>query len=152
MQAVSQFTLRVLVVDDHDDTRRAIVRLAEQHGFSVKGVDGYATALAAVRAEPFDLMLCDIGMPERDGIDLLAAVKAIRPIRAFAVTAMGMADDVRRIKGAGFDRYFLKPFDVEEFVAAVRQVSNEVAAKREQGSIAASSDHPARREAPGVAM
>ena len=139
MHGVDRSSLRILIVDDHRDTTLAMVRLLRSDGFQAVGVSGYDAALTAVRSEPFDLLLCDIAMPGRDGYALLEALRDVRPIRAFALTGYGGQGDALKVMEGGFDRFFLKPFNVDELMAAVEGVARELQAERQgpAGSISA---------------
>ena len=121
--------LRILVVDDHVDTARMLSRLLSRSGHAVKYATDLQSAIAAARADRYDLLLCDIGLPDGDGCDLLAQVTALYPVRAVAVTGYGMPGEIDRYKSAGFDACLLKPYDFEH----MGQVIAEVTASAAQG-------------------
>lgn len=115
--------LRVLIVDDNamNIVLAQTVLLAE--GFVVETADGAAAALQQVALFRPDLILMDIQMPGRDGLDLTRALKAdpvTRPIRIVAFTAFAMRGDEARMRAAGCDGYLSKPIDVKQFGAQVR--------------------------------
>jgi chemosensory pili system protein ChpA (sensor histidine kinase/response regulator) len=66
----------VLVVEDHSDTRNAVVKLLERHGYEAVGVVGGREALAYLREAMPELVLLDCQMPLMDGLDLLRAMRA----------------------------------------------------------------------------
>ena len=123
-----QLPLRILVVDDHVDTAKMLARLLSQSGHTVRYATGYHSAVAAAQAEPCDLLLCDIGLQDGDGCDLLAQVMAMYPVKSVAVSGYGMPGEVDRFKSAGFNAYLLKPYDfrrVGEVIAEVMDVQRQ---------------------------
>ena len=108
----------VLVVDDDAGILRSLQRALTLEGFSPRTADGGLAALNAVRRQPPDVMILDIGMPDVDG----AAVA--RRLRAdghdFPICVLSARDEVTdRVAGleAGADDYVVKPFALEELVA-----------------------------------
>src|SRR5438874_11965190 len=63
--------LRILVVEDHEDTLRVMVRLLELAGHSVRTAGGVGEALEAASGEAFDLIISDVGLPEGRGLDVM---------------------------------------------------------------------------------
>jgi DNA-binding response OmpR family regulator len=121
--------MRLLLVED-DPMIGGAVRTGLLHaGFTVDWVRDGTAALAACAAEPFDLVLLDLGLPGRDGIEVLQALRrAGRRLPVIVITAREGVD--QRIAGldAGADDYVVKPFDVAELAARVRAV-----ARRDRG-------------------
>ena len=115
--------LRILVVDDHVDTARMLSRLLSWSGHVVRYATAFKSAVAAARAERFDLLLCDIGLPDGDGCDLLEQVTALYPVKAVAVTGYGMPGEIDRYKSAGFDACLLKPYDFEHMGQVIAEVT-----------------------------
>ena len=114
----------ILLVEDHADTATVIRRLLDRVGHRVRVAEGYAVARrVALQDGPFDLLLCDIGLPDGDGCDLLAEIREMYPVRAIAVTAYGMRRDVERCVHAGFDRHLLKPVDSTLLLSAIEQLT-----------------------------
>jgi CheY-like chemotaxis protein len=115
--------LRILLVDDHHGTLEVLNRLLTRDGHHVRTAESLAAALAGARAERFDVLLTDIGMPDGDGCNLLAEIRALYPVWAIAVTAYGIPGDVKRIMAAGFDQFLLNPVDLADLRAAVAVVA-----------------------------
>jgi two-component system CheB/CheR fusion protein len=80
---------KVLVVEDHADTAAMASRMVRLVGFDVAVAADFRSAAAAARAARYDVLLCDIGLPDGDGYALLAEVRAMYPVRAVAVTGYG---------------------------------------------------------------
>ncbi len=113
---------RILVVDD-DGHIREVVRVAlEQGGFGVVEATDGATALKAFAAEPFDLVVLDIVMPEVDGLEVCRQIRA--RARTPIVFLSSRDDEIDRVLGLelGGDDYLSKPFSPRELLARVKAV------------------------------
>lgn len=114
---------RVLVVEDHDDTRRLIKRLL-QPPHHVVTASGPGDALHAARQHDFDVFLLDINLAgHHDGVDLLHKLRALpnaTDTPAVAVTAYALPEDRTRLLEAGFDDYLSKPFVREQLTNRLR--------------------------------
>jgi two-component system CheB/CheR fusion protein len=117
--------LRLLVVDDDADGRDAVTTVLEQGGAQVTAVSSVVDALAFLDVEaPPDVLVSDIGMPIRDGYDLIREVRK-RPaekggsVPALALTAYAAAEDREKTAAAGFQSYLAKPAAPAELVTRV---------------------------------
>ena len=113
--------MAILVVDDDAGLRRALRRVLVSSGFDVEIASDGADALARLRQKPFDLVVLDVMMPERDGIEVCERLRAQGD--SLPVLMLTARDAVRdRVTGleAGADDYLVKPFANEELVARVR--------------------------------
>lgn len=117
--------MKVLVADDHGIVRHGLTQLiADAFAPSeIVDVDRGAAVIDAVRAEPWDLVVLDIGLPDRDGIDVLKAVKALRPQQRVLMLSLHPEDHfaVRALK-AGAAGYVSKDRAAEDLVGAIRTV------------------------------
>ncbi|PYJ12208.1 MAG: hypothetical protein DMF06_00355 [Verrucomicrobia bacterium] len=106
--------MNILLVEDHQDTQRVLSTLLKHSGHQILVASNYLQALRLlVRTQP-EVLLCDLGLPDGDGLDLVAKAKMQRPgIKTIAVT--GRASDEEREIGlkAGFDHYVTKPLDFQ---------------------------------------
>jgi two-component system CheB/CheR fusion protein len=114
---------KVLVVEDHHDSATLVSRVVWSAGFEVAVAENYQAALHAARADQFDVIVCDIGLPDGDGCDLLTEVKAMYGVRGVAMTGYGYEADRRRCELAGFEAFLLKPVSLEDLEATVRAVA-----------------------------
>ena len=114
--------LRLLLVEDHADTRRVLTRLLESFGYKISAAGSVAEALELLQAGEFDAVMSDIGLPDGTGYDVIAQAKALRAVQGVALTGYGMSEDVRRSKEAGFDFHLTKPIDVAELRTVLRQL------------------------------
>jgi len=115
--------LRILLVDDHESTLAVLKRLLRLEGHAVKATTASQYALEMARTESFDLVMTDIGLPDMDGCELLAELRAIRPIKAIALTGHGLPDEVSEIQKAGFDEILVKPIDFDALMQTVGRVA-----------------------------
>ena len=124
--------MRALVVEDDAGIAGGLQASLKQAGYAVDVCGTLASAWAALSVEPFDVMLLDLGLPDGDGLDLLARVRRQPPPEAgrtrwprphMPVLIMTARDGVSdRITGLdeGADDYIVKPFDANELLARLR--------------------------------
>jgi hypothetical protein len=108
---------RVLCVEDDLDTREMLLTVLAERQANVTGVASVDAALRQLGERHFDLLVSDLGMPARDGFDLIRTVRELPPERggaipAVALTAYASEADRARALGAGFDAFVPKPIDV----------------------------------------
>jgi CheY-like chemotaxis protein len=102
----------ILLVEDHDDTRTALSSLLRQWGHTTVPAATAEEALEFLIHARFDILLCDLGLPDGNGLEVVGKAKALHPaIKAIALTARGSGKDHREGYIAGFDHYLLKPPD-----------------------------------------
>ena len=116
--------LRLLVVDDEADAREVMRFMLERAGARVRIADSAAQAIDAIREEPPDLMISDVGMPGEDGYVLVRRLRAMengprRRLPVVALTAYASEEDTRRALGAGFDAHLSKPVDPTRLMEVV---------------------------------
>ena len=118
----AQKQLRILLVEDHRDTRHAMSRLLTHFGHQTSVADSTRRAFEMMALQRFDLVLCDIGLPDGSGYDVISKAKAEGPIKGVAITGFGTDEDIRRSKEAGFDFHLIKPVDFQELRTVLEQV------------------------------
>jgi two-component system, OmpR family, KDP operon response regulator KdpE len=112
-------TAQILIVDDEPAIRRLVRGAAERAGFAISEAATAADALALARREGCELVLLDLGLPDRDGMELVPLIKAMD--RAVIVlTARDATIEKVTALDLGADDYVVKPFDTEELLARVR--------------------------------
>ena len=104
---------RILLVEDHLDTARVFSTLLTQDGFDVTAVPTLAEALSICQKQPYELLICDIQLPDGDGTSVLQATRKHCPDVA-GIIVTGIDDDARRLaaNNAGFSEYLVKPLDI----------------------------------------
>ncbi len=119
-------SLRILAADDYPANLRIVARLLEKRGHTVETVTTGAAAAAAVLASPYDLVLMDCRMPEMDGYDATALIRASEAGRRrtpiIALTANDSDADRRRCVEVGMDGFVAKPVRPAELFAAIEHV------------------------------
>jgi CheY-like chemotaxis protein len=124
--------LRVLVVDDDEDSNTVVGTLLRTRGASVQTACSVSDALAIAESWRPDVVVSDIAMPGEDGIMLLRALQdrcgAIGSVPAIALTAYGSGADRRRLLDAGFQAHVAKPFDPVHLAAVVETTAHATAA------------------------
>ena len=81
---------RVLVVDDHRDTCIGMKRMLERRGYEITVAYSAEQAAEKVRTEDFDLLISDIGLPDRSGYDLMREVRSSRRLPGIALSGFGI--------------------------------------------------------------
>jgi CheY-like chemotaxis protein len=77
-----------------------------------------AEAVAHAR-QGFDVLVSDIGLPDGNGVELMATLRRHGPLRGIAISGFGTSTDVRRSLDAGFERHLTKPVHLDELVAVI---------------------------------
>jgi len=100
---------RVLLVEDHRPTSLAMKSLLGRRGHTVTVAGNLAEARTAIAAHDFELLICDIGLPDGDGCELMGELRDRRGMVGLALTGYGMEQDVNRSRDAGFVAHLTKP-------------------------------------------
>ena len=116
-------TLRILVVEDHSDTLEALSRLLNHFGHEISTADDARSALDMINSKEFDVVLCDIALPDGNGYDVVAEAKRKRPLKAVALSGFAGRDDIERGRKAGFDFHLAKPVDFHELRSVLGQIA-----------------------------
>jgi PAS domain S-box-containing protein len=103
---------RILLVEDHADTRKVMGRLLSSFGFDVSTAGTMREALELAERMQFDLLVSDIGLPDGSGTDLMRQLAKRHQIRGIALSGFGQDDDVRRSTEAGFEKHLIKPVNL----------------------------------------
>ncbi|MCE0766545.1 response regulator transcription factor [Pseudonocardia kujensis] len=114
--------MRALLVEDDEVLGGAVAKALGNAGFRVRHVTRGADALAAVRESEPDVVLLDMGLPDRDGIGVCRGIREVSRVPILAVTGRGAVE--ARVSGLrnGADDYIVKPFLVEELLARIDAV------------------------------
>ena len=115
--------MRVLIVEDDDAIATPLAKGLEREGLAVDRVETGNAALDLSAASPFDVVLLDLGLPDRDGFDVCRELRARSDVPIIVVTAR--SEEVDRVVGLelGADDYIVKPFGLRELIARVRAVA-----------------------------
>jgi CheY-like chemotaxis protein len=124
-QAVDVGKRRILVVDDHGDTLRAMQLLLRRLGYEVLAAENMTDALQIAEEQPFDILLSDIGLPDGSGLELLKRIRLTRDVPALALSGFGMDEDIERSRDAGFSDHLTKPVNIDRLQAAIAQLEEQ---------------------------
>jgi CheY-like chemotaxis protein len=122
--------LRLLVVEDDDDTRELLRVLFQTHGANVTAVSSVPEALTAYDTNRPDVLVADIGMPDYNGYTLIGRVRARdreksgRMVPAIALTAYATAIDRDTVLSAGFQVHVPKPFEPRTLISVVAELAS----------------------------
>ena len=113
----------ILVVDDDEQVRDVLRRKLEQCGYDVcEAADGNE-AIDALRTVPFDVVITDIIMPERDGIQIVEFVRRECPgTKAIVISVPGNELYLESAHGLGAGRAFVKPLNLEELASTIGEL------------------------------
>lgn len=115
--------MRVLLVEDDPMIGEAIQGALKDASYAADWVKNGQTALTTLGCQHYDLVLLDLGLPGKDGLDVLASIRAKdNPIPLLIITARDGLDDRLRGLDGGADDYVLKPFEMAELLARMRAV------------------------------
>lgn len=117
---------RVLIVEDEEELRDAMVSFLELEGLAAQGVGSLGAAESSMRSQGFDVLLLDLGLPDGDGLVWLEQRQELQDKGIIITTARGLGQD--RIAGvrAGADVYLVKPVLLEELSSLVRNLARRI--------------------------
>lgn len=112
---------RILIVEDHADTANAFSRLLCIEGYYVRVATCVRSAISLAKEDHFDLLVCDIGLPDGSGLDLMRELSLQYRMQGVAVSGFGMPTDITACRAAGFCEYVMKPATFEQLHSAIRK-------------------------------
>jgi CheY-like chemotaxis protein len=124
--------LRVLVVDDQEETRLMIAQSLGEWGAAVTSAASGREALALIEGAKFDALVCDIAMPEMDGYEVIARLRAmgsapelshLSRLPAVALTALARPEDRMQSLAAGFQMHVAKPVEPAELIMVIASLT-----------------------------
>ena len=122
--------LKVMIVEDEDDTRDMLEHALQSYGASVLVAASAAEALQQIAGEQPDILISDIGLPNMDGYELLARVRSempetLRDIPAVALTAYSTDEHKERSRLAGYQAHISKPIAIPDLISVLSRVVRE---------------------------
>lgn len=116
--------MRVLLVEDDPMIGDAVQGALKDASYATDWVKDGQAALTALGCQHYDLVLLDLGLPGKDGLDVLAGIRAKNnPVHVLVITARDGIDDRLRGLDGGADDYIVKPFEMAEVLARMRAVA-----------------------------
>jgi two-component system CheB/CheR fusion protein len=113
---------RILIVEDHADTAECCARLLRAEGYEVETAHSVQEARVAAAAQPVDLLLCDLGLPDGDARSLLQELRAGHGLSAIAVSGYGSPQALEASAEAGFAAHLVKPLDFDTLKSEISRV------------------------------
>lgn len=123
--------IQILVIDDEDPIRNLLARMIELEGYKVWKASDCQSALKLLKAQPFDVVLCDVFLPDGNGVNFIREIKKHRPeAEVILLTAHGnIPDGVQAIKNGAFD-YITKGDDNRKIIPTISRAVDEVEKKK----------------------
>jgi HAMP domain-containing protein/signal transduction histidine kinase/CheY-like chemotaxis protein len=112
--------MRILLVEDHEDTNRSLTNLLRRRGYHVQSALTFQSALDINAKEQFDVLISDLGLPDGSGIDLIQKL-ASKPPLGIALTGFGMEQDIRKSREVGFQHHLVKPIDLNKLDSLIQE-------------------------------
>ncbi|HEV3098778.1 MAG TPA: HAMP domain-containing protein [Candidatus Udaeobacter sp.] len=113
--------MRILLVEDHEDSNRSLTNLLRRRGYHVQSALNFQSALDLGTKGQFDVLISDLALPDGSGIDLMQTLQSTRPVVGIALTGFGMEDDVRKSREAGFQHHLVKPIDLNKLDLLIQE-------------------------------
>ncbi len=113
---------RILVVDDHADTCTGMKMMLERRGYQITVAHSADQAMEKAHAENFDLLISDIGLPDRSGYELMQELHGSKGLRGIALSGFGMESDVIKARAAGFSDHLTKPINFERLDEVIQNL------------------------------
>jgi signal transduction histidine kinase len=113
---------RVLLVDDHHDTCIGMKRMLERRGYEITVAHSADQAVEKVRTQEFDLLISDIGLPDRSGYELMREVRLNKNLPGIALSGFGTEQDVNQARAAGFSEHLTKPINFERLEKTIQNL------------------------------
>jgi two-component system CheB/CheR fusion protein len=118
--------LRILLAEDHEDTAEMVRLMLESEGHMVETASDVSSAIRMATGRAFDLLISDLGLPDGSGLDLMRDLRnSGRGLPGIALSGYGQERDIEKSHEAGFSAHLVKPIDIEQFLAAVKDVASE---------------------------
>jgi HAMP domain-containing protein/signal transduction histidine kinase len=113
--------MRILLVEDHEDTNRSLTNLLRRRGYHVQSALTFQSALELSSNEQFDVLISDLALPDGSGIDLMRKLHSKQPLLGIALTGFGMENDIRRSREVGFQHHLVKPIDLNKLDSLIQE-------------------------------
>ena len=116
----------ILLIDDSEEMRESIHDILEEMQYSVKTASNGVEALEIYKKEPIDLVITDLLMPEKDGVETIIELQRINPaVKIIAISGGGLIsgeDHLQLLESLDVDHAFSKPIDTQKLLAAIEEL------------------------------
>ena len=117
--------LKILLVENHEDTLKYLARYLEIQGHEVSGARDMVSAIKALSSSKFDVLISDIGLPDGDGWQLIRQLES-KPF-GIAMSGFGTHSDRQKSLAAGYKHHLTKPFLPEDLDALLAEATAQFA-------------------------
>ena len=128
MSLSAPHTSTILIVEDQDGPREVLSILLSPH-YHIHTADSASTALQVLRQHPIDLIIADVGLPDRNGIDLLRDLQPLTTTKVIVISGAGTVQSAQDAIKLGATAYLLKPFNTEELLTLIQHALSPQAAQ-----------------------
>jgi CheY-like chemotaxis protein len=132
----------VLLVDDHADTCEIVSRLLGMDGYIVTCAGTLAEAYTAIKSGTFELLICDVALPDGEGLRLFAYARQWYPAQGITLSGFDPPDAMARAKAAGFYAHLAKPFSLRELREAMKDALSNNSVEQPVGAPALAATAP----------
>jgi CheY-like chemotaxis protein len=109
-------------VDDHADACTGMKMMLERRGYDITVAHSAGQAVEKTEREDFDLLISDIGLPDRSGYELMRELRQSKGLPGIALSGFGMEADVNKARDAGFSEHLTKPINFDRLEQAIRHL------------------------------
>jgi CheY-like chemotaxis protein len=120
-QSSERQSMRILLVEDHEDTNKSLTKLLRRRGYEVHSAASVHSALDLAAREEFDVLISDLGLPDGSGIDVMQKLSPDRSLFGIALTGFGMEEDILKSREAGFRHHLVKPIDLTKLDQLIQE-------------------------------
>ena len=114
---------RILLVEDHTDTRNSIELYLKRNKHDVKSAASAKEALRLAAEYEFDLVISDIGLPDQNGLEMMESLKNQFHLKGIGLSGYGMEEDIAKSRAAGFVAHLTKPVHIDELKKVISEVN-----------------------------
>jgi len=115
--------LRILLVEDHESTRQVMARILGRAGHEIAEAGNVESALSAASQGRFDVVISDLGLPDRSGLELMRELKTRYAVPGIALSGYGMEEDIASAVQAGFCAHLVKPVHIEDLHGLLERIA-----------------------------
>ncbi|HTL67294.1 MAG TPA: response regulator [Lacunisphaera sp.] len=127
MRDILHAKLKIMLAEDHRDTREAIMKWFGAHGYAARAAPDVRSCLALDECEPCDVLVCDLILPDGNGWDLMRELSGRHRLVGIAASGRSAAADRARSREVGFIEHLVKPFTFQALAAALELASGHLA-------------------------
>ena len=114
--------VRILVVEDHAATSQAVIKFLELNEYVAEPAFDVASALKLTTGKSYDVLICDLNLPDGTGWDLVGQLTQRGPVRAIAFSAFDAREHITRSREAGFADYVVKGSGADALIESIERV------------------------------